>query len=126
MSSKSLWQPSFNVSELERRAVAIFLESFCVHSENKALSRGYLDNLGYLFTCSESSSDLAKAAKVTALAHLGNKIGEPGLIHRARLSYLDLLVSFKVTMSNPATASTIESLAAAVLLGLYEVGLRKH
>jgi hypothetical protein len=124
LSSEGLWQPTFNDSEIEQMALAAFLEDYCISSKNKALSRGYLDNLGSLLAHGEPSSDLAKATKIAALANLGNKLGEPGLVYQAKLSYLDLLVSFQVTMSNPATANTIESLAAAVLLGLYEVCLR--
>lgn len=61
------------------------------------------------------------AANIAALAHFGNKLGDIDLIKRANVLYSDLLQSFQVTISNVDTSCTIESLIAAVLLGLYEV-----
>lgn len=121
LSSPGLQHPTFNDNDFEQIALAAFLEDYCISSRNKALSRGYLDSLGSMLAHGKPSSDLAKAAKIASLASLGNKLGEPGLVHQAKLSYLELLVSFQTTISKPATANTIESLATAVLLGLYEI-----
>ena len=87
------------------------------------MSRGYLDNLGALLASGDPSSDLAKAAKAASLASLGNKLGKPGLMLRAKASYSDLLVSFRRSMSHSTASNTLESLATVVLLGLYEVCL---
>ena len=89
------------------------------------MSRGYLDDLESLLAHAGPSSDIANAAKIAAFASLGNKTGDPHLIHRASILYSDLLCSFQVTMSNAATSNTIESLTTAVLLGLYEVCLAR-
>ena len=110
-----------NDSDVNQIALATFLDDYCITSKDKTLSRGYLDSLGSLLAHGQSSSDLSKAAMVAALASFANKIGDPRLLHRAKESYSDLLVAFQSTMSNRVTASTIESLATAVLLGLYEV-----
>jgi hypothetical protein len=123
-SPESLQQHAFNDSGIEQRALAAFLDDYCIVSKNKSLSRGYLDDLESLLAHAGPSSDIAKAAKIAAFASLGNKLGEPDLIHRANMLYSDLLRSFQVTMSKAATSNTIESLATAVLLGLYEVCLK--
>lgn len=106
---------------MDQIALNTFLDDYCVRSKDKNFSRGYLDSLGSLLAHEAPSSDLAKAARVAALASFGNKISEPILLHRAKESYSDLLVSFQSTVSDPVTANTIESLATAALLGLYEV-----
>lgn len=101
--------------------LADFLDDYCIVSRNKSLSRGYLDNLRSLLANAGPSSDITKAAMVAGLASIGNKLGEPDLVHEANILYSDLLGSFQVTMSRGATSNTIESLTTAVLLGLYEV-----
>ena len=120
-SPQILQQDAFNESEIDHRALALFLDDYCIVSKDKSLSRGYLDDLPSLLAHTGLSSDTAKAAKIAALASLGNKVGESNLVHRANMLYSDLLSSFQVTMSKAATSNTIESLTIAVLLGLYEV-----
>ena len=118
-----LHQNLFTNIEAEQAALASFLDDYCVSSKDKTLSRGYLDNLEYLLAHGDLSSDLANATKAASLASLGNKLGEPDLLLRAKASYSELLASVQQTMSNSTTSKTLESLATAVLLGLYEVYL---
>lgn len=124
-SPESLQQHAINGSGIEQRALAAFLDDYCIVSNNTSLSRGYLGDLKSLLAHASPSSDIAKAAKMAAFASLGKKLGEPDLIHQANISYLDLLRSFQVTMSEAATSRAIESLATAVLLGLYEACLER-
>ena len=108
-------------SEIERSALAAFIDDYCIVSKNESLSRGYLHGLESLLTNTGPSSDIAKAARTTAFASLGSKAGDPDILHRAHELYLDLLNSFQITMSEAATSNTVEALTTAVLLGLYEV-----
>ena len=112
---------SYNATE--QYALALFLDDFSVVSRDRLVSRGYLHDLKSLLANAGPLSDVAKAARVAALASLGNKAGRPDIVRRASLMYSDLLSSFPVTMSDPSTSNTIKSLATAVLLGLYEVWL---
>ena len=120
-SPESLQQCAFDDSEFEQRALAAFIDDYCIVSTNESLSRGYLHGLESLLTDAGPSSDIAKAARIAAFASLGNKTGDPDIGHRASELYLDLLHSFQITMSMAATSNTVESLTTAVLLGLYEV-----
>lgn len=108
-------------SDYELHALAAFLEDYCIVSKNRMLSRGYLEDLRPLLASAEPSSNIQKAAKIVALASLGNKSGEERLTHQASLLYSDLLHSFQMTVSNSDTSNAAESLTTAVLLGLYEV-----
>jgi len=114
-------QDSYNKSGVEQCALANFLDDYCIGSKNRSLSRGYLDDLGLMVSCAESSSDLLKAAKITSFVSFGNKTGDSYLIYQASIMYAELLYSFQSTMSKGATSNTIEALTTAVLLGLYEV-----
>lgn len=121
LSSERLPQYVLNSNDLEQHVLAVFRDDYCIVPGDVALSRGYLRGLGSLLASAAPSSDVARAVKIVALASLGNKLDEPGLIHRAYASYPDLLRSFQVTMSKATTSDTIETLATAVLLGLFEV-----
>ena len=104
--------------EFEQRALAAFVDDYCIVPKDNSLSRGYLDGLEDLLA--RSSLAVAKAANIAGLASLGNKLDRPHLIHRAKTLYPDALCTFQVTMSKGSSPST-ESLTIAVLLGLYEV-----
>jgi hypothetical protein len=97
------------------------LHDYCLIPEHYLLSRGYLDGLETLLAVAGPSSDLAQATKVVALASIGTKLNRPGLVHKARILYLEMLQSLQVIISNAGMARTAESLMTAVLLGLYEV-----
>lgn len=66
-------------------------------------------------------SELEKACTIVALTSLGKKIGYHLLLKRAENLYSLMLRSFRLSISNEAVFSTIESLITATLLGLYEV-----
>jgi hypothetical protein len=114
-------QNTNNGIEIEQRALSTFLDDYCVVSKDRSLSRGYLDDLEWLLASAGPSSDITKAVRIASFVSLGNKIGEPYLLHRANMMYSELLCSFQITMSRETTSNTIESLTTAVLLGLYEV-----
>jgi hypothetical protein len=97
------------------------LHDYCLVPEHHLLSRGYLDGLKTLLSDAGPSSDLVQATKVVALASIGTKLNRPGLVHKARIMYLEMLQSLQVMISNAGMARTAESLMTAVLLGLYEV-----
>lgn len=110
-------------SQVEEQALSAFLYDYCVTSANNLLSRGYLDGLESLLAHAGPNSELALASKVVAFASQGKKLGRPSLLHKASVLYSSLLCSFRLTIANPTTSNTVESLMTAVLLGLYEVYL---
>jgi len=67
------------------------------------------------------SSELAQACTIITLANLGKKLGNALYIERAESLYSLLLQSFRLSISNEAIFTTVESLITAALLGLYEV-----
>ncbi|EXJ87922.1 hypothetical protein A1O1_04849 [Capronia coronata CBS 617.96] len=111
----------FESAQLEDDALDTFLLEYCVESNDKSISRGFLDGLESLITTAGRSSDLAHAARIVALAGIGNRRRDHNLVHRTRQRYGDLLLSFRQTLADLETASTIESLMTAVLLGIYEI-----
>lgn len=67
------------------------------------------------------SSELIQACTIIALANVGKKLGNAMYINRAEGLYSLLLRSFRLSISNEAIFTTVESLITAALLGLYEV-----
>jgi hypothetical protein len=118
---ETLLRNTYNGSEIEQRALFTFLDDYCVVLKDKSLSRGYLNDLECLLASAATSSDITKSMGIASFANLGNKIGEPYLVHQANMMYSELLCFFQITMSREATSNTIESLTTAVILGLYEV-----
>ena len=118
---ESLLQKTYHGIEIEQRALSTFFDDYCVVSNDRSLSRGYLNDLECLLASAGPSSDITKAVRITSFASLGNKIGEPYLLHQANMIYSELLCSFQITMSRESTSNTIESLTTAVLLGIFEV-----
>ena len=112
----------FDISQLEQHALPTFFFDYCVISRDRSLSRGYLDGLETLLHHAGPSSDVGRACKIVALASLGNKLGRPKLVEKAKQLYAGLLSSFRMTISDPATSNTVESLMTSALLGVYEVG----
>jgi hypothetical protein len=111
----------YDEDDIEKHALQTFFVDYCVPSTDRSLSRGYLDGLQTLLFHAGHLSEISQAAKIVALANLGNKSNSPVLSDRARLLYSQLLHSFQRTISNPSTSPTIEAFMTAVLLGLYEV-----
>ncbi|KAK9241614.1 hypothetical protein V1506DRAFT_575255 [Lipomyces tetrasporus] len=67
------------------------------------------------------SSELAQACTIIVLANLGNRLRNAMHINRAESLYCLLLRSFRLSISNEAVFTTVESLLTAALLGLYEI-----
>lgn len=118
--------PESDDAQIEQGALSTFFDDYCVESTDRTLSRGFLDGLKPLIVHAGQSSDVAQAAKIVALSGIANRMGRPGLVHRIKLLYIDLLGSFKTTLSNEVTSKTIESLMTAVMLGIYEVWIGKY
>lgn len=112
-----------NNPEVEQRALATFLDDYCIVSKDKSVSRGYLEDLESLLVNARPSTDLARAVKIVALASLGNKLDDQNLALQAHLIYSNLLCSFQVTLATTTTSNAFETLNTAILLGLYEVYL---
>lgn len=68
------------------------------------------------------NSELEQACTIVALSNLGRKLENCRYGKRAEGAYYSLLRSFRLSISNEAVFTTIESLMTAGLLGLYEVG----
>jgi len=118
---QALLRDIYNGREIEQLVLDTFLDDCCIVPKNKSLSRGYFGDLKSLLGSAGPLSDITKAAKAAGFASLGNRRGEPYLIHQVAILYSELLCSFQATMSDGAISNTIESLTTAVLLGLYEV-----
>jgi len=108
---------------IEQDARFAFFNDYCIVSSNRGLSRGYLHGLRTMIANAGPSSELAQACTIIALANLGGKLGYNIYVNRARSLYSLLLQSFRLSISNEAVFTTVESLITAALLGLYEVSL---
>ena len=105
----------------EDSALDLFFHDYCLVPENRLLSSGYLEGLETFLSHTEPSSNIVQAARLVAFANMGNKLGRPALVQKARILYSDMLHSFQIMISAPTESSTAELLMTAVLLGLYEV-----
>lgn len=112
-----------NWPEIESSAFQTFISDYCISSSNLTISRGYLNGLKSLIEKAEPRSIIAKSCKIISLANLGKKAANPMLLLRAETLYFDLLPSFRWTISNEHTSTTLHSFITAVLLGLYEVSI---
>lgn len=110
-----------NWPNIEQDARVAFLDDYCIISSNKKLSRGYLHSLQAMLARAGPNSELAQACTIIALANLGKKFGNAMYMNRAQGLYALLLPSFRLSISNEAVFTTVESLITAALLGLYEV-----
>ena len=108
-------------ADFEDLALEVFFHDYCLIPENRLLSSGYLEGLETFLFNAEPSSSLVQATKLVAFANIGSRFGRPALVQRARIMYSDMLHTFQMLISNPASSSTAELLMTAVLLGLYEV-----
>lgn len=117
--SGSLGTP--NWSDVEQHARLMFFHDYCIVSSNRSLSRGYLHGLQDMISKADPNSELVRACTLIALASLGNKVGNIMYKQRAESLYSSLLRSFRLSISNEAVFTTVESLITATLLGLYEV-----
>lgn len=115
---------TLNWSDIEQDARLLFFNDYCILSSNRNLSRGYLHGLRAMVSKAGSKSELVQACTLIALANLGSKLGNSIHRHRAESIYSSLLRSFRLSISNQAVFTTVESLITATLLGLYEV--RSH
>lgn len=115
--------PHENLDDIlfEQTGLEFFFKDFCVESNNRSISRGFLDGLRSLVDHGGPASDLSQAARIVSLAGTGNRLHRPALLHKAELKFVDLLCTFQKTLSDPTASSTVESLMTAVMLGLYEV-----
>jgi hypothetical protein len=102
----------------------MFFDDYCILSSNRNVSRGYLHGLPAMVSKADLNSELVQACTLIALANLGSKLGNAAYRHRAESLYSSLLRSFRLSISNQAVFTTVESLITATLLGLYEV--RSH
>lgn len=122
---------SFNLSgtldwsDVEQNARLVFFNDYCIVSSNRSLSRGYLHGLQSMIAKADPNSELVQACTLIALANLGNKFGNTMYRHRAEGLYSLLLRSFRLSISNEAVFTTVESLITAALMGLYEVSSHK-
>ena len=106
---------------IEQGTRLAFFDEYCMVSSNRGLSRGYLHGLQTMIAKAGLSSELVQACTIIALANVGKKLGNAMYINRAEGLYSLLLRSFRLSISNEAIFTTVESLITAVLLGLYEV-----
>ncbi|RDW69212.1 hypothetical protein BP6252_08232 [Coleophoma cylindrospora] len=97
------------------------MADYCLNSRNRTVSLGYLNGLEALIERAGPASSVAEACRTIGMAHLGQKLSNPAFMQKANKMYFGLLPSFRLTISNKATSTTVHSLMTAVLLGLYEI-----
>ena len=98
-----------------------FIKDFVVEPASRDISRGFLDGFSSMLSTAGPSSDLARAAAIVESTVLRNRHGYSNRDDHAVSEYCDLLRSFQTTLSNPGKSPSMQTLATAVLLGLYEV-----
>ncbi|OAA68562.1 hypothetical protein SPI_00757 [Niveomyces insectorum RCEF 264] len=120
--SSTCWpDAALNDTEIEARALVVFLNEFVVEPANRELSRGFLDGMRTLLDRAGPDSILAGAAKLVALACVAHRLRRPSLLRRLEEQYGFLIQNFNRSLSLEGDCVTIESLYTAVLFGLYEV-----
>lgn len=107
----------------DETALHAFFDNYCISSTNHALSRGYLGGLERMVHHLGWRSNLGKACKVLAFAHHGIMLHRPGLTRKAEILYHELLGNLAKAIESSSHAHTAETMAIALLLGLYEVCL---
>lgn len=121
--------PEVTEAQIEDFALRAFFYDYPVLSNNRALSRGYLDGLESMVQRLGLQSDLARACKVVAFAAHGIKLCRRRLMERAEAMYSSLLGSLARSIEAATGAKgekSSELLMIAVLLGIYEVLPRRH
>jgi hypothetical protein len=120
----TLSSPTFDDDQFGQRAISSFLDDFVVRSANRKISRGFLDGLNSMTDDVGPSSDIAQAMRIIAIAAAANKMGRIDILRKTKSIYGKLLGSFRSTLENPYTRSTMHSLMTVALLGIYEVCVR--
>jgi hypothetical protein len=120
--------PPPNPAEAEESAsksiLAAFVRDFVVESADRKVSRGFLDGMPELLAAAGPLSELGQAVSIVETAVLGNQQGRLDMIDDAARRYCSLLRSFQTTLFRRETHVNIQTLMTALLLGLYEVGIR--
>ena len=106
---------------IEEQALAAFYSEWTVQSQDRAISRGYLDGLPALVAHAGPTSDLARAVLMMAFQTMGRRKQQPCLIHKAIELYPKVLRSFAATIADEKASQSIEALVVCVLLGFYEM-----
>jgi hypothetical protein len=106
---------------IEQNARLTFFADYCITSLNPAMSRGYLNGLQAMIAKAGPTSEIAQACTIIALHNLGRRTGTPMFTQTAKNLHSSLLRSFRLSISNEATFTSVESLITATLLGFYEV-----
>lgn len=111
------------ISRIEQHARQQFFHDYCIISQNRELSRGYLHGLEAIVEEAGPDSELTKACTLVALSTACKTSWNA--VHQGRVEdlYSSLLQSFRLSMSNTTQFVSIKSLLTAALLGLYEVRL---
>lgn len=86
-------------------------------------TKGFMAYLQPLMRSEGQNSHLQHAFKACSLAHLGNRVRSNGgdILDRALSEYTKALAATHTALASPESCRTDASLAAVLLLGLYEV-----
>ncbi|PGH28173.1 hypothetical protein AJ80_00063 [Polytolypa hystricis UAMH7299] len=115
--------PEVSAAESNIFALRAFLYDFCVISDNRNLSGGYLSGLEPLAHRLGPKSDLVKACQAVAFASRGKPACRPQLVHKAEIFYQELLGSLARAIEGPDPANSTELKLVAMLLGLYQIAM---
>jgi hypothetical protein len=101
--------------------LATFLDDYCLASQSSDLVGSILHDFKPIIVAADSSSDLARAANITALASIGKKSSRSSLVNKARVLYTQFLESLQTKLAHGSISHTPELLLIIVLLGIFEV-----
>ena len=107
-------------NKIKELALQAFFYDYTVVRVNTLLPGGFMSGLEPVVQKLGMESHVANACKAAAFASNGRKLRRQFLIEQAETLYHDLLGYLARSMQTPA-ANSYETLAIAILLGLYQV-----
>lgn len=111
----------------EQLASCHFFSNFIL-VPRQGCTRGFMDYLLPLMKDEKVNGHLQHAFNACSLAHLGNRVKSKGedIPNKALSEYTKALASTHTALKDPVLSKTDGTLAAVLLLGLYEVSLICH
>ena len=98
-----------------------FLDDYCAAPQSSDLVGSLLHDFKMIIVAADPSSDLARAANITALASIGKKSNRSSLVNTAKVLYTQFLEALQTSLAQGSMSRTPESLLVIVLLGMFEV-----
>ena len=103
------------------QALEWFIGDFVLRSNDRAISRGYFNNLVSLLNYVGPHSLFAESTEAVALVCLAKKPGAGALALNAAEKYGDCLAQLRHALTDPAQQNSIKTLFSILMMALYEV-----